>query len=565
MRKMLASLVAAIACVVLYSGAASAWTHGTAGPPSFYVCALTCGSTTGNDGNPGTQALPWKTLHKVNTSVFAIPGTTINFQGTFTGGDLGLNITTTVAPKGLLTFQGYGTGATINSSNSRSGFTSTNVGGLTVRNLTFVGSGATTNTLDGVAFFNFLGDVATGFQLAGPTVTNNTISGYGMNGIRTRQSAPAGTPGTILGFANVVVDHNTVHDVAQKGGNFLSCINIDNGGGYGSGKMNYNVLVQYNLVYNCLGDPSHDNWSGSGIIITGTYLALVQYNVAHDFGGTPPGDAVGMWTVDSNKITFQFNESYNGHGSGSFGADGFDCDGGTYDCVVQYNYSHNNGGTGVQLGAYEDGTVHSSARLTARYNVFEDNTGPALATFNFGANDAALTDVEIYNNTAIAPLNGGAVFGGSNAHSWSGIVKNNIMVEIDTSSTMLFLPNLPSVGSIVFDNNNYTTLAGGPGRNFAYLGTNYSTFAQWQAASGFDAHGNTSSPSFIGTIGGGGTCYTSGTPAGPAPCPTVYEVANGSPMRGAGAAITNQGARDYYGNAIPTGVGSGINIGADGH
>jgi hypothetical protein len=122
------------------------------------------------------------------------------------------------------------------------------------------------------------------------------------------------------------------------------------------------------------------------------------------------------------------------------------------------------------------------------------------------------------------------------------------------------------------DYNDWYTSTGSFKIHWQGNGVTYTSFAAYQAGTGYDAHGISANPQFTATAGTGGTCYSSGIPVGPqnspTGCPTPYVISTtASPVIGTGVntayGITNP-TTDYYGNTIPHGHGSGFNMGADG-
>jgi len=72
--------------------------------------------------------------------------------------------------------------------------------------------------------------------------------------------------------------------------------------------------------------------------------------MAHDNGGVGKksvgGRPVAIWSWDSDSIAIRFNEAYLQLTGDAGDGDGFDLDGGSSNCVVEYNYSHDNVGDG---------------------------------------------------------------------------------------------------------------------------------------------------------------------------------------------------------------------------
>ncbi len=101
----------------------------------------------------------------------------------------------------------------------------------------------------------------------------------------------------------------------------------------------YGVVIRGNRV---------ERIGGDGIFIIGTVDAVIEWNTVYYINTNPPKVQVcnaGIWPQASNNCLIQFNESAHAHKPDGFGdAQGFDVD---YDCIdtlIQYNYTHDNGG-----------------------------------------------------------------------------------------------------------------------------------------------------------------------------------------------------------------------------
>ena len=101
----------------------------------------------------------------------------------------------------------------------------------------------------------------------------------------------------------------------------------------------YGVVIRGNRVERCAGD---------GIFIIGTVDAVMEWNTVYYINANPPKLQVcnaGIWPQASNNCLIQFNESAHAFKPDGFGdSQGFDVD---FDCkntVIQYNYTHDNGG-----------------------------------------------------------------------------------------------------------------------------------------------------------------------------------------------------------------------------
>ena len=102
----------------------------------------------------------------------------------------------------------------------------------------------------------------------------------------------------------------------------------------------YGVVIRGNRVERVAGD---------GIFIVGTVDAVMEWNTLYYINTNPPTDIrvanAGIWPQASNNCLIQFNESAHAFKPERFGdSQGFDVDFDCKDTIIQYNYSHDNGG-----------------------------------------------------------------------------------------------------------------------------------------------------------------------------------------------------------------------------
>jgi len=534
-------------------------------------------AASGNDGNDcRTTLTACQTIAHFNS--FSFPtNAKVHFNGgdTFTGG--------LIIPISNITVTSFGTGQpTISSGNATSCVVGTNLSNVTISNLNCVGGGNFTNSTAGIFFANNQPGNTT---LTNINITNNTVSGYGLDGIDV-----FGTNGN-SGYSNVNITGNTVHDVTGNGvqGTTLwagsACINIVPQTG-GVGNAFSNVTVSNNTLFNCTGSTSVTTiWSGVGINIAETTTAVVANNLIHDISinNQPCGGAIGILFVNGSAATVQFNEVYNMHiGSGGSACDGgaIDFDGGQINSTMQYNYAHDN------IDGDEYYMLCGCANTTGRQAQpnFRGNSGNTIR-FNIAVNSADVNIVNgmvrvlspdqtvlngaIYNNTiwngvdnASGALNT-TVMGIEPGHQETLQISNNVFANRIGNTVKATNPTANS-SVLTFQGNSYFSDYGN--LVFNYAGTSYTSLAAWQTATNQEKVsgspvGQQGNPNFP-TIGTNPTCggYT------PAVCPTGYAPNIGSSiLPNAGLNLTtlagiNPGTQDFFGNAV---TASTLPIGAN--
>jgi hypothetical protein len=576
----------ALLLLVGFAGTASAtlWWPFHASIPAPTINAY-FSSSTGNDSNPCTIGNPCATVAKATSLTYG-PNSTINFFAgdTFTTTtSLSLigpgDTSKTQNVFGPLTIQSYGSGtcsviagtitgcATLQSSGSLSGVVFLDdLSNITVQNIRIVG-GTTANLTYNTGY---------GLQL-------DNHAGFGSNwNVNNVEIIDFSLPlwgrvatGTVSG---VTIEDNYIH-----GSN--STVTVDQAvllQGLGNGTIQGNLVTNYNGR----ASGAVAGTSGNGILVSNlSYNWLDQFNVTHDGGSltTICGGPVGNWDFETTNGTWQFNESYNNGPTGTPPGggcdwDGFDIDGGSGYIVVQYNYAHNNTGYDYNLFQANSGGMRWQQNVV-RYNIGEEVKGtravPAdmfliggatnLKTGSLIYNNTYYTDSDIFTNSV------GLCFWVNNDSDIKAF--NNICMNGGATGKNPLMQYNPSAQTMLFKNNDWFRVnhnqSSNPMWNWHGCPSNAcTTLAQWKAAGG-DQSGLSVNPNLT-SAGGGGTCYSSGVPAGPQPCPSAYVLQGGSPMIGTGLDLTAQpyqitvGSKDYYGNSIPNGVGTGYNVGADG-
>jgi hypothetical protein len=499
----------------------------------FYV------SPSGNDSNSGTsQDAPWQTVTKVNS--YSLPSnSTVSFQGgqTFSG--------SIAVQTNNLTINSYGVGqAIISSGNNATCITAINIAGLTVNNITCTGGGNLTNTTDGIHIETNL----TGSQrFAGPTITNSTVSGYGVNCINVVTTGATGT----AGFDNVTINGNTAHDCTgnyKSSGLVTSCIEVASAAV--QLKIIFtNVTVNNNVAYNCPGTTGGSNATGIGIAIGQTTGLTASHNLVHDCGRNSKTTAgpVGILFYLVDQGIMSFNEVYNISTSQADG-NGLDFDGGVTNSVMEYNYVHHNTYAEIMLGDFNALLNDSNV---VRFNIVEASNNDSGLHFACSNTSIGCTNEAIYNNTIAS--NGAPQISGSGGSSvpLSITFANNILYGYGGAPSK-FNFNVVSGETIKVTGNDYF----GSQFHFTVDGgvTDWTSLAEVQAGGYEKVSGGpvgTASNPQLNNPGDGGNCggYRSS-------CPSAYKLQAGSPMASPHGLNLNTlyrynvGTQDFYGNAV---------------
>jgi hypothetical protein len=413
------------------------------------------------------------------------------------------------------------------------------------------------------------------------------------SGIDVKNNAGAGSGITVQNVE--VEDFATLIYIAKLGGSLSKVSILDN---YLAGTspaqtvdngiwLRFGVTdstIQGNLVENIGAHDSsakgfYPGGTGNGILIAdGASYITDQFNVTRVIGANynACGGPVGNWTYHSNNIIIQFNESYFVEPfpyRGGCDWDGFDLDAGVSHSVEQFNYSHDNFGSG-----YGNYIANAGAQKweynTVRFNISRNdnaNNKSAMGAIYVGGSTNLTTHSAIYDNTI--------------ASNWDEF-SSGYCLNVDHDNDIIFASNIcynngrqgkakllnfqVDAPSMKLVNNDYWRVNGGPGNPiWIWHGANYGTLDAYRGATAQDNDSLTSDPGFA-SPDEGGTCLSPGAQAMQSHCPGGYLLKPDSALIGRGRDLTrppyglNVGPKDFYGNTIPHSVGSGYNIGAYG-
>ena len=493
-------------------------------------------SGAGSDANAGTsQAAPWKTLAKVNTLTYGA-GDKILLRA-------GGSWVEQLKPKGSgvsgnpITIGSYGEGPRpiIDGRNVAGGGAGGaavylhNVSYWTVGGLEVVNDDGTNNigspsvrgkNRSGIMVYNTSGTAKYGI-----TIRDNYV--HDVNGCFDCEGANAQTNGgiavvadTMNGLSNGSSSYNNVQildNVVERVGRVGIVFN-DNSTGFlfylvSQDALSKNVTISGNRLKDIDSD---------GIILNGSINNLIERNRIDTAGlvtveGSPQPGTVGMFVSKATNSIMRFNE-VSGVRYNVVDGQAYDVDLLTSNSIVQYNYSHDNEGGMILLM----GGLFSGTNATVRYNLSVNDAFVANGVFTLSS--GLLSGSKIYNNTAyIAPgLSSRPIFqagwDGDNNNTWT--FRNNVIVNHGT-------------GTWEQPNGSGTTIS----HNLIY--------GNHTAGEPADAFKITADPQMI---------------APSAVAPEGFEAVAGygllptSPAVGAGAFIIGNGARDYFGNPVPTAV-----------
>jgi hypothetical protein len=441
---------------------------------------------------------------------------------------------------------------------------------------------------------------AGGYFNGGPnnttSIAHNEVEGFGQAGILLGNTmAPTYPTQGVL--CNATAQDNYLYTASISTVSDLNAALFMAGGNCGqgtSGPTGSSFISNY--INNIAGDPCPTcTANGSGIQMANGNVNLVDnYNVTSNIGfnNITCGGPYGNWWFQVLGGLVISNESFNVSPGTPGGCDkgAFDLDEGVGGLVLKYNYGHETWGPSANV-LTETVNGYTAGNNTYAYNIFED--GLAQTSNTNGAmifSNAAVGFFNIYNNNIWNGYNGTTVSPNSFVTKMAAlavgdcapggtIVANNIVVANSVSavaSAEFYYGSDPAVfptcaaGNIKFRSNDFWPVGTNTGSQlWRSVLTNLdaiTSITAWNTAvSATDLNVN---PQLSGTGGGAVQCYTalSGIPAQPGAsgCPAAYVLAGGSAMIGVGTVVAGSPTADYFTNPVPNGVGTGINIGADG-
>jgi Right handed beta helix region len=368
----------------------------------------------GRDDNPGTSPeTAWRTIDRANHHDFR-PGDRLLFAGgkTFPG-NLVLGANDAGTPGRPVVVGTYGRGPATIKAGLGTAILVKDADGVEVRDLVCDGDGPTKNHGCGVAFVNTLpGNV----RLKHVRIRNVEARGFGcdINASvdQTRGFRPPAGCGIFVGgapadqsksgFEDIRIDGCELHENEFYGALVTGCWDEK-----ATRYSNIGLVVADCRFHDNTGDPDYrQKHSGSGILVEDTDSGRVERCAAWENGALcnkAPGGPCGIWTAGSRRITIQHCESFRNRTGNAPDGDGFDLDGGSIECVLQYNYSHDNDGAGILVYTYPYAPLADRNNIV-RYNICEND---AVKLGEYGAihvgNDGhGMSGVEIYNNTFIS-------------------------------------------------------------------------------------------------------------------------------------------------------------------
>ncbi|XID93959.1 discoidin domain-containing protein [Paenibacillaceae bacterium WGS1546] len=463
----------------------------------------------GDDGNNGTSpSTPWKTLDKVNTVGNFNNGDRILFKrgGVWTG-QLHPKGSGTAAAPNIIDAYGTGNLPVINGAGVSNGAVRLyNQQYWEINNLEVTNTGSAPGKRIGVSIEARNAGQLNHIYVSGlyvhdvdGWVTSGTEDPHWNGGIGVVVHADD-SPTTSTWFNDVVIENNTVADVARTGIFTFNEEEWNHGISPEAHHFLTGVVIRNNTVTRAAGDS---------ILSAGAEGVLIERNVSSYASMSNDNCNAAIWVIHARNPVLQYNEAYATQPDNQCDGQGFDLDGGVTDGIVQYNYSHDNyGGMLLIMPAYT-----GVANSTVRYNISQ-NEGSNRGVITMPGYEIGL-NTKIYNNTFYLPpgsttavISSGPTSGNTNPFEF----KNNIVVNYGSGGY--------EVNGGIYE---YNTFYGSP-----------------LAPQPADPYKSTANPLLVNAGSGGIGLHTV----------DGYKLYSGSPALGSGVLIAGNGGKDYWGNSV---------------
>lgn len=261
-----------------------------------------------------------------------------------------------------------------------------------------------------------------------------------------------------------------------------------------------------------------------GIVLSHCRDGVIEHCTVWRTGiGRTKRTPVGVWFFQAQRCVIQFCESFDNHTAGGHAdGGGFDLDGGAVDCVMQYNYSHDNDGAGYLVCSYDPKDA-PCVNCTTRFNLsVNDGRANDYGSILFWQAYYCRT----YNNTCITRVASPLRF---TSDTWGNLFANNLFV-VDAKT------DIPAVkSSFGIDRNEF--------KNNLYWRTGGRVRFEVQEARKLDFRG------FEKLVRGSGE--RTGDPRLTAMAGREIDLPAGSPLRRAGLRLPEMGLVDFDGRTLP--------------
>ncbi len=443
-------------------------------------------AASGDDRLPGlSPGAAWRSIARVNSNYFQAGDRILFAGGQSFRGHLRMDHRSAGSSNAPVVITSFGEGRATILAGHDTAITIDTAGFVTISNLIVRGDGPTNNIGYGVLCDNRLDTFQ---RLSHICVAGVEAAGFGVFGIL--------ISGQHAGFDHVRVIGCDLHDNLRGGMEIAGRLSWDS-----PLYAHSDVIVTHCRAHDNPGDPNYDkNHSGSGMVLYQVDGGLIEAcrawgNGAHCRHGN---GGVGIWTCASRNVVIQHCESFANRTSGGDGG-GFDLDGGSIGCVLQYNYSHDNDGPGLMAYTYAYASYADKNNVIC-FNISDRDARQAgrYAGLWVTSDGNGMTGLKVYNNTVRAGPNAReAAY--VNGKGIDANFDNNIFIAANGAPPLVV--DQPEA-RLHFKNNLYWS--GGAPFHLQWDSHSYDSLAAWRFATGQEtaqgaALGLFADPEFLAT------------------------------------------------------------------
>ena len=430
--------------IILFNFCILLQTIGKAQPKTIFL------SSSGNDNNDGlTIKSAWKSLNKINSIDFK-QGDSIKLEGgSIFNGSIQLTSNDNGSTRHPLILTSFGKGKAIVNGGKGEAIFAVNSSNIKITSIVFKGDGVEYNKGNGIHFYSDDSINAPG----NINVNDCEVSGFSGFGILFGCDDNL----SVKGFNNVQITHTNVTENGQGGissyGSYLSYQHSNFYIAWCKAFRNQGIVVETK------------NHTGNGIVMAQVNGLLIEHCEAYENGvdnRSTAGGPVGIWVWMCNNALIQYCSSHHNYAGVTKDGGGFDIDGGSSNCIVQYNLSYNNEGAGYLLAEFGAALpfTNNVIRFNASVNDGRKNGYGAITLW--GVNSAhRVTNTDVYNNTIY--VDDKSIVNGTPAainligrHFENVVIANNIFVTNGNVNIFYSDTNIERSSCWLLNNNYYS-------------------------------------------------------------------------------------------------------------
>jgi len=265
------------------------------------------------------------------------------------------------------------------------------------------------------------------FHHINSTETSTRFASYGTGGVAFY--AQGNNP---TWFDGAIVENNRFDTLGRDSVYFTSqwsCCDTEQGWGDRNLNAGFEAVRNRNIAVR---NNSITANAGDAILLIGAKDSVIEYNTVANsilIGDRTEADPAwaAVWYHSSVNCVIQYNEVYGNSGAnGGHDLQAFDLDIACRDCIVQYNYSHDNDGGFMLLCGTEAENGGGVSGAVIRYNLSVNDGAKGLSVFDI---TGSISNSAIYNNTVYCGKNDVKLVNLANYQKVSTLSENTVFTN----------------------------------------------------------------------------------------------------------------------------------------